>query len=550
MDPASAAMAALQVFSTVDSCIKLVVSSQTPICAHGLKRQNRYGKDLVDKCKAYREADHQMRELTLAVEDHWLKIEDQMNCLREIWATLESHLQVHYHTVFLVLKAKLQESVDLIARIGGQADGEASLIELLQTKGKLSRGRFAWSGKDCIEKAVRELDDWHRMFDPSWYMIKRISNKLIDCQLATFPAPVTSPVSVLKSMRDGEHNGLHSAEPNVFISDTFVTGSEKLPCSPVHVAREAATGSSVIIDTMVCRQDMDTSIVTKDVRNLARELTKTDPLSFNLLGCRGVIKNERRFPAEDIPDEDTPTLTFDFIFAFPKFLSRPRSLRDLLLHTDKQPFLDERVELSKQLANSVAFIHTANFVHKNIRPETILIFEQAGSATGAAFLVGFEVFRMADGRSYGYRDTSWEKNIYHYPFQQGLSQEYYVMQHDIYTLGVCLLEIGLWESFVITDNEGGNPLPSGGIDLSGALAINGELARALRIKEILITAAQEKLPIAVGSKYSNVVVSCLTCLDRDNQGLGDESEFRDPDGVVIGVNYIERVLLELQQINV
>lgn len=113
-----------------------------------------------------------------------------------------------------------------------------------------------------------------------------------------------------------------------------------------------------------------------------------------------------------------------------------------------------------------------------------------------------------------------------------------------------LVGIGLWESFVITDDDGENPLPGRGIDLSGALDIKEELKRALRIKEILITAAQEKLPIAVGPKYSNVVVSCLTCLDRDNQGLGDESEFRDPDGVVIGVNYIERVLLELHRITV
>lgn len=54
----------------------------------------------------------------------------------------------------------------------------------------------------------------------------------------------------------------------------------------------------------------------------------------------------------------------------------------------------------------------------------------------------------------------------------------------------------------------------------------------------------------VGPKYSNVVVSGLSCLDRDNQGFGGESEFQGSDGLVIGVKYIERVLLELQQIAV
>jgi serine/threonine protein kinase len=504
---------------------------------------------LVAKCKAYQQADKQIRELILTVEDHWLKIEDQMNCLREIWETLEGQLQVHYHTVFLVLKGKLQQSVDLVARIAGHSDGEASLIQLLRDRGRLSKGRFVWSGKECIEKAVKELDEWHRMFDPSWYMMRRISNRLIDRRLATFQAPVSSPVSVLKSMRDDKHNGFHSAGLSVFIDETFVSGKRKLPYSPVQVAHESSTGSCVVIDTLVCRPDMDTSAVISDVRDLARELTKTDPLSFNLLGCRGVIKNYRPMLTEG--GEDTPILTFDFVFAVPQFLSGPRSLRELLLLRGKHPFLDEKIELAKQLANSVAFVHSANFVHKNIRPETILIFEREDLRTVAAFLVGFEVFRMADGRSYGHRDSSWEKNIYRHPHQQGFSfQEYYLMQDDIYTLGVCLLEIGLWQSFVICDKEDGIPQSGNGIDLSGALAIKEETKRALRIKELFIAAAQERLPIMVGSKYSNVVVSCLSCLDRDNQGFGDESEFQDSDGVVIGVKYIERVLLELQQIAV
>ena len=152
-----------------------------------------------------------------------------MNCLREIWETLEGDLQVHYHHVFLVLKGKLQQSVDLVARIAGHSDGEASLVQLLQNKGKLSKSRFAWSGKECIEKAIKELDEWHRMFDPSWYMMRRISNSLIDCRLATFQAPVSSPVSVLKSMRDDEHNGFHSAGLSVFIGKNFVSGKRKLP---------------------------------------------------------------------------------------------------------------------------------------------------------------------------------------------------------------------------------------------------------------------------------------------------------------------------------
>ena len=74
-------------------------------------------------------------------------------------------------------------------------------------------------------------------------------------------------------------------ELNEWHRKNFVPGKRKLPYSLVHVARESSTGSSVVIDTMVCRPDIHTSAVISDVRDLARELTKIDPLSFNLLGC-------------------------------------------------------------------------------------------------------------------------------------------------------------------------------------------------------------------------------------------------------------------------
>jgi hypothetical protein len=60
--------------------------------------------------------------------------------------------------------------VDLVARIASHSDGEASLIQPLQKKGKLGKSRL-----------VKGLNEWHRMFDPSWYVMRYISNGLIDC---------------------------------------------------------------------------------------------------------------------------------------------------------------------------------------------------------------------------------------------------------------------------------------------------------------------------------------------------------------------------------
>lgn len=51
------------------------------------------------------------------------------------------------------------------------------------------------------------------------------------------------------------------------------------------------------------------------------------------------------------------------------------------------------------------------------------------------------------------------------------------------------------------------------------------------------------------NKYSKVVEACLTCLDKDNVDFGDEDEFADGDGVVVGVRYIEKVLGALDQVS-
>jgi hypothetical protein len=45
----------------------------------------------------------------------------------------------------------------------------------------------------------------------------------------------------------------------------------------------------------------------------------------------------------------------------------------------------------------------------------------------------------------------------------------------------------------------------------------------------------------MGEIYTDVVVSCLTCLDNDSITFGDLKEFTDPDDIVVGVRYIEKV---------
>jgi hypothetical protein len=113
------------------------------------------------------------------------------------------------------------------------------------------------------------------------------------------------------------------------------------------------------------------------------------------------------------------------------------------------------------------------------------------------------------------------------------------MQHDIYSLGVCLLEIGMWETFVTYDS------PEGEAQRSKALCLDKdelELSNASALKDHLVTLSRSsKLTAKMGTKYSEVVEMCLTCLDEGNVYFGDGQEFQD-DGVSVGVRYIKKVL--------
>jgi serine/threonine protein kinase len=145
-----------------------------------------------------------------------------------------------------------------------------------------------------------------------------------------------------------------------------------------------------------------------------------------------------------------------------------------------------------------------------------------------------------------------------HPSRQGTQPETnYQMQHDIYSLGVVLLEIGLWTSFVLEDLKSDSPLPFPNsilcpTDLDGRRT---PLPTATENKQTLENIAQRELPARFGRRYTDIVLLCLRCLDPGNEtdekekgfGVGS-ADWTDEDGLVIGVRFIENVLEKMQEI--
>jgi len=300
----------------------------------------------------------------------------------------------------------------------------------------------------------------------------------------------------------------------------------------------------VIINSLrVSSQNLQAT--TKDVRDIALILANVDPHIFSLLSCLGVKR---------VFDLSKQITGFELIFELPSNFDDLRSLRTILLADNYQYPLDDRFRLARLLARSVSFLHSSQIVHKNISPETILLLKDSQTELDTPFLVGFEKFRRAEGHTQMSGDNYWERNLYRHPNRQGEQpEERFKMQHDIYSLGVCLLEIGLGASFVeyeaasISKTNPKGAEPTSILGIKEDLKIKDVRARAFQIKRKILAIAEAQLPGKMGKVYTNIVVSCLACLDKNNKTFGDESEFMDEDGILVGVRYIEKVLYQVEE---
>lgn len=130
--------------------------------------------------------------------------------------------------------------------------------------------------------------------------------------------------------------------------------------------------------------------------------------------------------------------------------------------TDDHLPLDKRLRLSKQLAEAVFFLHTAGFLHKNITSTSIAALHRPSdrpfpASMGEPYLMGLDMVRSTDGvtvfeGAFDPSGTSHETigmrnlRVFQHPDRhRGKDTKRYIKTYDVYSLGVVLLQIGLWE---------------------------------------------------------------------------------------------------------
>lgn len=141
-------------------------------------------------------------------------------------------------------------------------------------------------------------------------------------------------------------------------------------------------------------------------------------------------------------------------------------------------------------------------------------------------------------------DVNWYQDVYRHPKQQGRTSTRFSTGHDVYALGVCLLEVGLWDALVWRDDGTGSHCVSKVLasklqldatdDVPKALTSKPQLdathdvPKALKdklwtrkgpqeVRSALVKIAASELPKVMGKEYTMVVQACLECMDGDWQ---------------------------------
>ncbi|KAL8922916.1 MAG: hypothetical protein Q9208_004878 [Pyrenodesmia sp. 3 TL-2023] len=169
--------------------------------------------------------------------------------------------------------------------------------------------------------------------------------------------------------------------------------------------------------------------------------------NFNVLRCIGYTHEQESH-------------SFALLFELPDHThdsrdpTNPRSLEQLMGSTQEsgfqRPRLDERLKLALNLATAVSAIHKANWLHKRISSSRILFFLHEPLALNESlptpYLIGFNHSRPDDIGAFSVKPDTDELYYQHPEYSYLSSQGRYRPEYDYFSLGMILLEIGLWKT--------------------------------------------------------------------------------------------------------
>ncbi|KAH0608304.1 uncharacterized protein H6S33_002356 [Morchella sextelata] len=118
------------------------------------------------------------------------------------------------------------------------------------------------------------------------------------------------------------------------------------------------------------------------------------------------------------------------------------------LKAEARPTLGQRFDIAYTIGYALLEWHLVDWVHKGISSDNIYLLRRSSQTQwdfSLARLGGFEYARPSrDGSNEAYTTVDFNTKVYRHPARQGDPSEGFNKNHDIYSFGVLLLQIGLW----------------------------------------------------------------------------------------------------------
>ncbi|KAF3910964.1 hypothetical protein AA313_de0200530 [Arthrobotrys entomopaga] len=517
------------------------------------------------------------------------------NHLNKMNKTIVSLLGGEIHTLLEYFASRgetlspgLIAEMEIIYQILRNLLEKANRVITQNPAGTLSSFKFALFQKQKIDEVIKELEEWQLRFMRRALVVlffgdqmplpRVITNNVISGQadktrpqiVLTSETPSTIErigVSRVWSRQEISESQLVSTFDNITqnfqasirqrhgrlsLAQDALCSSNNTPRVPNSTVTKAICGwldggqpTPILVDFRVYPENATEAAVEKIrklIRDVAAVFAMADPKDTSILTSVGFA-------------HDPLNSRFELHFKFPSVtMDQPRSLLDMLLDAVNKKqgvfhHLNQRISLAKQLASALLYVHSFGFVHKNIRPDNVLVFEPSQSSDGSdvrlgqfprylgkPFLVGFNGIRKVDAESQMLSQSDPKCMIYHHPDRYRLKEGHeFTMKHDIYSLGVVLLEIALWNSFY---DRGPGALGS------KLWADAHHLHPPDKLNSIFVRLASTQVPRIVGERYRDAVLACLTGLKDEN---GD-TIMKDEDGIELGLAYLQQVVELLEEI--
>ncbi|KAH8745421.1 hypothetical protein BGZ57DRAFT_778237, partial [Hyaloscypha finlandica] len=285
----------------------------------------------------------------------------------------------------------------------------------------------------------------------------------------------------------------------------------------------AKSGSMLLLEDFP--YDVDSVFSTLDMADLVQGNCKIDPRARSRVDALAKLLHQPKELVFRIPrcvgwKYAKAQKLIAFVFDFGNRLhSRPIDLLSLLSDVTIKPSLGDKFRLAHGLANCISQLH---ILHESFRSENVLFFPAQSSGKGKAssivdysqpWVLGFEFSRPEGFFSAGLADFCADRDVYRHPERQGRPEAVFNKLHDIYALGVVLLEIGLWESALTLEKNK-----------------FGSVKNPKAVRDQLRKHAESRLASRVGEKYKQVVLRCLTSqldvVDDTREDLKLQQAFR------------------------